>query len=426
MLDIPLDVQGAPIDPDSLRGFDPASEPDGRAALNDDDARTILAAIAQAERPLILAGHGVRAGNAVTAFRSLVEILDIPVATTQLGKDILAFDSAHFVGHPGVKGDRAGNFAIQNADLIVTFGSSLHAQTTGYEAELFAPHARILQIELDPAIIARQEVTISRSFVADVASAIETLTRLAPAKSNRADAWRERCATWKADFAVNKEPHRIDDGPINFYQFADVISDAVGDDVTVVTDAGSAFYVLGQAFRARDDQRYIVSGALGAMGYALPASLGAAAANPAKSVLCITGDGSLQTNIHELQTLRFYNLDVKVFVINNSGYASIRNTQKGFFGSHFVGVNEESGVSMPPLDLIAKAYKLPYFVCDNRNTLADIVRQALDTPGPVICDIIAQPDQVIIPTVTSEKLPNGSLRSKPIDQMYPYVEVLSS
>lgn len=417
LLDVPLDVQGAMIDPEQLIGYAPPEDVDppftSRAAAD------ILDAVARAEKPLILAGHGVRASGAAAAFRLLVERLGVPVAVTQLGKDLLAYDHPLFVGHPGVKGDRAGNFAVQNADLILTLGSSLHAQTVGYEAELFAPGARIIHIDPDPAVLIKPGPAVSWRERADLGQAIPLLADLAAARPPRRDGgWSEACRTWKLRRPVSAEPHIVD-GPINYYELVDKLSVAAPADAVVVADAGSSFYVMGQAFRLKDGQRFISSGSLGAMGFALPAAIGACVAEPGRMAICVTGDGSLQTNIQELQMMRHYGFNLKLFVVNNDGYVSIRNTQNAFFDGHLVGASQDSGVSFPPLDKIADAYGLPYVGCADRDGLDAAIRATLATPGPAICGIEAQADQKIIPTVTSERLPDGRIRSKPLDQMAP-------
>lgn len=415
LLDIPLDVQGAPVDPAGLSGF---------IAINDsappsaDMIANVLTRINRATQPVLLVGHGVRCAGSIPMLRELVGVLGIPVVTTQLAKDALPYEHPLFVGHCGPKGDRAGNFAVQSADFILSLGCSLQAQTVGYEPELFAPNAYKIQVDIDRPILSRGDVPVDLQVEADVTAFIEALL---PGKvgSDRWALWRDRCRRWKERYAVAKEPHNVQTPEINFYEFADVLSDCLTGTETIVTDAGSAFYVMGQAFKCRGDQRYLVSGAMGAMGYALPAAIGAAAASPAETVICVTGDGSLQTNIHELQTLSHYGLNVKLFIINNDGYASIRNTQKGFFAGKYVGASRDSGVSIPPLDKIAEAFGLRYIGIDTRESMRGLISRALETPGPLVIGIRAQVNQVIIPTVSSVQLPNGSMRSNPLHRMSP-------
>lgn len=429
LIDVPLDVQGATVDPDTMEAFNPPAADRPSCA---DAAGDVVDRLGRAERPVLLVGHGVRAAGAVPLLREAVERLQWPVVSTQLAKDALSYDDPLFVGHCGPKGDRAGNFALQSADLVVSVGSSLHAQSIGYEADLFAPGAFKVQVDRERPILDRGDVAVDVQIEADVADFLRALiaaapdslrppASLRPLESPRTNAasWIDRCRDWKTRYAVSAEPHDVGTPEINFYELATALSEALIGNETVVTDAGSAFYVLGQAFRCKADQRYIVSGALGAMGYALPAAIGAAAGAPDKTVVCVTGDGSLQTNIHELQTLRHNNLRVKLFIVNNDGYASIRNTQKGFFAGQFVGASRDSGVSTPPLPAIAAAYGLDYVAIDDRESMPALIAEALASDGPTVIGIRAQSNQVIIPTVTSRQLPGGGLRSNALHVMHP-------
>ena len=421
LLDIPLDVQGALIDPDELRGFNAMQEGfvDEAPALSEELVDEIVERLRNAKRPLILAGHGVRAAGAVELFRRVVRELNVPVITTALGQDVLPYDDALFVGHPGVRGDRAGNFAVQCADVLLTIGTSLHATTTGYELDRFAPDAFKIQVELDAPVLQKENVGVQLKVRADVATFLEKLAaRIEPVASST---WHERLLEWKTRFAVMNEPHKTDGDEVNYFSFVDKLSEVLEGQETVVTDAGSAYYVVGQAFRAKPNQRVIVSGALGSMGYAVPAALGVCTADRARNVICITGDGSLQTNIQELQTIRHNNFNLKLFIVSNDGYVSIRNTQDNYFSGHYVGSSQDSGVSVPPLDKIADAYGLPYIACRAAN-LEEAIRQTLATPGPVVCEVFNRSDQELIPLVQSVRLENGSMQSKPLHEMSPLLD----
>lgn len=425
LLDVPLDVQGALIEPDELEGFDPQKEGLLEATPQPDEmeVRAVWERLKSAKRPLILAGHGLRAGGAVELFRRLVPQLGIPVITTALGQDVLPYDDALFIGHPGVRGDRAGNFAVQTADVILTLGTSLHATTTGYELDRFAPDAWKIQVEMDEAVLSKENVGVAqkiRAQVGDFLRSLECVTQDARPNPIQ-DEWRERAREWKNRFAVVNEPHKTDGEEVNYFSFVHQLSAVLEGSETVVTDAGSAYYVVGQAFRVKADQRVIVSGALGSMGYAVPAAIGVCAGDKSRTVVCITGDGSLQTNIQELQTIRHNNLNLKLFVVSNDGYVSIRNTQDNYFSGHYVGSSQGSGVSVPPLDKIADAYGLPYIAARTSN-LEEAIRRTLATPGPVVCEVFNRSDQELIPLVQSVRLANGSMQSKPLHEMTPLLD----
>jgi acetolactate synthase-1/2/3 large subunit len=380
----------------------------------------VAAALQKARRPLILSGAGVRAAGAVAAFRRVVEHLNVPVVTSQLGKDALYYDHPLFVGHPGPRGDRAGNFAVQTADVIVSIGCSLHSQTTGWENDLFATEALKIQVDLDEALLEREKVNVGLKVRAGVAEFLAALDPLVGGAVGSA-AWRERCLGWKTRFAVRLEPHDRSAEGVNYYDFVEALSRALKGDEFVVTDAGTAFYAMGQGFRLKAGQRFISSGSLGAMGFALPAANGAAVAPATGTTVCVTGDGSLMTNIHDLAVTRRHNLDVKLFVLNNDGYMCIRNTQREYFGGLLVGTDPASGVFIPDLEALVKPYGLPFLRCRRPEDLESTLARAMATDGPVVVEVNALRDHRAIPAVTSVRLPDGRMQSRPLHDMFPYL-----
>lgn len=415
LLDLPLDVQGALIDPDELIGYAPEiPELEPHVEMID----TVIALIQAAKRPLILAGYGVRCAGAVALLQLLAEKFDVPVVTTQFGKDVLFYEHPLFIGHPGPKGDRPGNFAIQTADLILSIGCSLHSQTTGWENDLFAPNAVKVQVELDQAIFAREKVQVAHKVHAGSKEFINALLARTSQAGNWA-AWRSCCQSWKQRYPVKADLHDRHVGAINFYHFAEALSLELDHNACVVADAGSAFYVMGQAFRLKSGQRFISSGSMGAMGFALPTANGVAVANVTGSTVCVTGDGSLMTNVHELATMSQNRLNVKLFVVNNDGYVSMRNTQRDFCNGHYVGADRESGVFIPSMKLLAASYELPFVRCTETDDLNTVIAEVLAMDGPVMCEIVAMRDQKIIPTVISIKLPDGRMQSSQIHNMSP-------
>lgn len=425
LLDIPLNVQAAQIDPEKLQGYDPAEDPLWNPPPAADPAivRDVYDRLMRAERPVILAGHGVRVAQAAELFRDVIDRLGVPIATTQLANDLLPYDHPLFVGHPGVKGDRPSGFALQNADVILTLGCSLHAQTTGYDTHLFAPQAYKIQVDLDDAVLRRESCGVQQKVRSDVTSFLEALRSVAGESTDSPHhvSWRAQCAEWKTRYAIMKEPHDFSAGPVNYYEFSDVLSRLLRGDEVVIADAGSAFYIFGQAFRCKGTQRFIASGGLATMGYTVPACIGTAAAEPGKTIIGLTGDGSFHMNVPELQTIRHENLNVKLFVLNNRGYSCIRNTQDTYFGGHHVGTEDESGVSFPPFERIAHAYGIPYVRCGERGELEESIRAALAAPGPVFVEVLCQFNQRFVPVLTSEKRADGTMEAKPIHDLAPFL-----
>lgn len=419
LIDIPIDIQGTLVEPDELISY-PLETPS--STLTEQEVSQAIQRLLDAKRPLLLAGHGIRVSNTAALFEQIISQFNIPVITTQLGKDLLDYHHPLFVGHPGMKGDRAGNFAVQSADVILILGSSLHVLTTGYELDKFAPQAYKIQIEPDINILRREQVGVNKKIHSDIQSFLQKMSMLTKAISFPTNEWHHRCKQWKYELAVQNEPHKKSVDNVNYYDFVDVLSNTCRGDETIITDAGSAFYVIGQAFRVKKGQRVITSGALGAMGFALPAATGASAAAPERMIICITGDGSLQTNVHELATIQYHQLNIKLFIMNNYGYASIQNTQNNFFNGHYAGVNQQSGVSFPNLQKLADAYHLTYISVSSPIIMPTVINEILNSKGPIICEIFTSQHQEIIPSVSSQKLANGEMLSKPLDDMFPFMD----
>jgi acetolactate synthase-1/2/3 large subunit len=423
LLDVPLDVQAALVVPDELPGYRPeATSP----PVQVEELNKVFQAVERARRPIILAGHGIRSAGLVAPFRSLIERWQVPVATSLMAKDLLPDEHPLFVGHPGPRANRGANFAVQSADIVISMGCSLHIQTVGYEGELFAPNALKVQIDVDPALLQREHIGAHWKFVWDLRDYLPMLLAKVqkPWGDQGSREWRSVCREWKQNYSSRNERHDLGNATdvVNLYEFVDVLSEELSGSETILTDAGQPHPILGQAFRPKGGQRYINAGSFAEMGFALPASFGVAVAAPAKTVVAVLGDGSLQTNIQELQTLVHHRFNVKLFVISNGGYASIRNTQRAFFDGFFVGSTPSSGVVLPNTERICRAYGLVYEPCTSRSVLRDCIRRTLSQEGPVLCEVMGQTDQRILPAVPSQLLPDGNMRSKALHEMLPAIE----
>ncbi|HXH99806.1 MAG TPA: thiamine pyrophosphate-binding protein [Sphingobacteriaceae bacterium] len=412
LLDVPLDIQSAIVDEEQLKHF--IIEEDEKKIF---DFEVIKTDLQRYQKPLIIAGHGVRVANQVEEFRELIRQLKIPVVTTQLANDLLPYDDDLYIGRVGLRGDRAGNFAVQSADIIITIGTSLHITTTGYEVEEFAPKAKKIVIDIDEAVLKKNEGVSQIQIKADVKSIINYMS--ANIKPLNVQDWIIRLQKWKASFPIIKEPHIREKNEINTYHLMDILSKTLKGDEILVTDAGSLYYITGQAFLAKKDQRVIVSGALGAMGYALPGAIGAAFAAPEKNIICITGDGSMQVNVQELQTISHYQLNCKIIVINNNGYASIRNSQASFLDGHLAGSSQNTGVTFPNWEKLAGAYAIPFIREIKYDHLSETFTQILDLKGPVLIEIVIPENVTMIPAVTSVRLADGSFKSNRLHEMVP-------
>lgn len=417
--EVPVDVQGASIDPAALRPWD--EERPVVPVAGEAEAAGVLEILLAAKRPLIFAGHGVRCAREVNGFLQLVERLGIPVITTQMAGDLIPYDHPLYVGHLGVKGDRAGNFSIQTADAVLILGSSVRAQTTGYELADFAPTARKIHVDPESPVLESTRVGIQTGIKSCVGAFIRTCNEVVRDRALHFEGaeWLARTRHWKNTYRVASEAHRREDGGLNYYDVIEELSEACQGEETIIADAGCAFFITGQAFRSRRGQRLIFSGALAQMGYTLPAVTGACFGAPGRTIVGVTGDGSLQTNIHELGVIAHHRLNAKILIINNHGYSCISNTQRNYFGGHYSGTTAESGLGFPSLPGICAAYGLPHLATAKRNELKGLLRQFLAHDGPVLCEVFAGVEQEFVPCVTSVRLDNGKMQSKPLHEMYP-------
>lgn len=420
-LEVPMDVQAARIDPDTLQGYDQL-QPAPQAT--EEDIAYVMQCLRSAQRPVIIAGRGVRLAGARMDLADFATRLSIPIVTPYLGIDNIRHDLDIYIGKTGVKGDRPANFAMQNADLVIAIGSSLHVSVIGYEYNQFARVAKKIVVDIDTTSHAKKTFPIDRLIIADAKDFLQALdaqTQSLPTHDYQP--WLDRCTGWKHKYIVCLPEYADTPDAINIYSFVDRLSALSERGDVFVADAGSAFYAVSQGIQlTKDDQRYIPSGAMATMGYTLPAAIGVSAATGNARVLAVTGDGSLQQNLQELQTLMHYRLPVKLFVLNNDGYLSIKASQKNYFEERYIGSGPRSGVSMPDTLKIAAAYGLPAARVSKLEELNAAILLALTTPGPYILDVITPPEQAIIPTVSSRVNADGSMSSRPLEDMAPFLD----
>lgn len=421
-IDVPLDVQGAPVTIESLAGFDePASTV---AALDPAVLAQVRALLEAAERPLILAGHGVRLSGAAAAFRELIESTGVPVVSTWNAMDLLPYDHPLYVGRPGVVALRAPNFAVQNADLLITIGCRLDNIITAYSPRDFARNARKVVVDVDLHEIAKLDMSIDVAITSDAGRFIQALAGSLQGTSFDRPQWLARCQDWKARYGVNDGKPFPATGPISHFQFADALSEAVPENTLVSTgSSGLAVEVFYTVFRNREGQRVFLTSGLGAMGYGLPAAIGACFANGCKPMVAVESDGSLQLNIQELATLRGFNLPICLVVMNNGGYASIRNTQRNYFDGRYVGTGPEAGLWMPDLQELAQAYHLPFKRISDVSELERGLAQALQEPRPMIVEVLLMNDEALSPKVAAIPQADGSMTSMPLEDMTPLLSL---
>ena len=410
-IDVPLDVQGAFINPSELKRYIPDDK------TLSPDLNNLREMLERATRPVILAGNGVRLAGASKEIKTFAEKHKIPVVTTFLSADLLPSEHELNIGRVGIKGNRAANFAVQNSDFLLSIGCRLSVPSTGYKYEYFAREANIAVVDIDPEEHKKDTIKIDLFVEMDAKDFMlkfETEYR-SPKR------WIDTCSKWKSIWPVFLPEHEDDEGGISLYRFMDKLSNALPPISAVVGDAGSAYYVPCQTLQIKEGQRLITPGAQAEMGFTLPACVGLSFAMKHPHVVGITGDGSFQTNIQELQTIVQYNLPVKIFVWNNDGYLSIRTTQRKYFEDRFVGTDKNSGVSFPDTQKIADAYGIKYFSISNNVELDERIQEIIDFDGPVICEVMCKKWDKVLPTIAAKKLDNGKLVSQPLENMFPFL-----
>lgn len=420
-IDIPLDVQNARIDPEALSGHpvcDAApSEPDAK------DLREVLEMLSQAQRPLILAGHGVRLAGAAEAFRELTEALGIPVVATWNASDLIPSDHPLSVGKPGVVALRAPNFAVQNADLILVIGARLDNVVTAHDPANFGRSARKIVVDVDTRELAKFSGMRGyvKTIAADAAAFIYALLPMARAQTQPGrSAWLARCYEWKRRYPAGHGAPEAATGPISHERITRALSRALPEGCLIVTgSSGLAIEFFYMGFENKEGQRVFLTSGLGAMGYALPAVIGAHMASPDRPIVCIESDGSLMMNVQELQTLASLRAPVRLFILNNGGYASIRNTQRNYFSGRYVGSGPASGLETPDLEGVARAFGWDFMRVNDVKDLEAGLDAALAHPGPLMIDVQLVADEALAPKCAAIALPDGSMRSMPLEDMSP-------
>jgi acetolactate synthase-1/2/3 large subunit len=418
-IECPIDIQGATFDPDTYEGFRPPQEKKDAVSL-EKQVEFVKMAIQNSKRPFFLLGAGVRASGAVEAVNDLVRAVNIPVLTSRLGMDLIEHENPLFVGRPGTYGDRPANFTVQNSDLMIVIGCRLSVGLTGYDYQNFAAHAKKVIVDIDDKELTKPSVVPDIAITADARVFVDMLRQKLGSFRFQNQKWVDRTQEWKYKYPVDLPEYKNEHEGINSYHFMTVFSESMSEGDIFLVDTGSCFHVHAQAFRVKRGQRHIITGGLSTMGY-MPASIGVAAGAKGRDVYCITGDGSLQMNIQELQTIVHNKLPIKLMVLSNNGYLLIRHTQSNFMDGRLIGESPATGVSFPDLKKIAKAYGIDYIKISKLGELGNKLKEVRNCPGPLICEVMTPSNQLLIPRVASRKLDDGTMVSMPYDDMFPFL-----
>jgi len=423
-IDIPLDVQAAQIDPELMVAFSATSEIEKTQTSQSSvqDVHRLVHLLNSSERPVIVAGNGIRGAGAEAVFLEVADALGVPILTTWLGFDLIPDSHPLNFGRPGSLAPRGANFTLQNCDLLLVVGSRLDMAMTGYAHERLARAAVKIMVDIDPAEIRKMKTPIHLPIVADAKDFLTQLRDQLPGvKCHSWQPWIERCAEWKRRYPLVLEQHRKMPDHISMYHFSEALSDALEPgDVIVPGSSGFAIEIFLLCLKIKRNQRCFHNRGTGSMGFALPAAIGAAVASGRRTI-CVDGDGGFQMNIQELATVERLRLPIKCFVANNDGYASIRTSQNGYF-HRLVGADRTSGVTLPDLGKVTQAYGLPFVKIEDKADMQTQIREVLNWDGPVICEVTVAPNEERIPRAASYIKPDGSMGSKPLEDLYPFLD----
>lgn len=417
-LDIPLNVQAALINPSQLKKF----------AVSAAGNKDISAALAQAahllqnaKRPLLVAGNGIHCAKAQKALRAFLDKTHIPVTTTFNGFDLVASEDPLFAGRIGTVGQRAGNFVLQNADVILFAGTRNNIRQVSYNWENFAKNAKKIVVDIDPAELQKPTVRPDVALCADVGQVLSSLTEQLTGPL-AVEPWREYCRQMKAKYPPLREFSIQGQDKVHPYLFMQRLSRILPENARVVASNGTACVAFFQAFESKEGQRLLLNSGDASMGYGLPAAIGVCAAEKNAPVVCLEGDGSLMMNLQELQTLKTNQLPVKLFVIKNGEYISIIQTQRNFFEGRLTACNKDSGVEVPDFAKVAQAFGLPAVRIVKNDELADKIQEVLNTPGPVVCELECTENYTFAPKLSARKLEDASMVSPSLEDMFPFLE----
>lgn len=426
-LDVPLDIQGAIINPEQLRGYDPISEEvlavDSLEKINE-NVKIIVERLKNAKRPVIYAGNGIRIAGAKELLLLLADKVKIPVVTCWNSIDLIESNNPQYVGRAGIMGDRPGNFAVQNSDFLITVGTRLNIYQVGYNPESWARDAFVTVVDIDPLELKKKTSHYDLKVCCDVKvflmKLLEAINKEDGITVN--DEWNTTCQNWKNKYPVVESRHHEEKKPVNVYALIDVLSRRLPEGMITVAANGSASVVGSAAYYIKKNQHFVMNCAMSSMGYDLPAAVGACVASGNKSIICLAGDGSIMMNLQELQTIVSYKLPIKIVIINNDGYHQIRLTQTNLFNKKFVGIGSQSGdLGFPNFGKISNAFDIPYRRCDCHSDLAAYIDWMMKQDSYCVLEVMCSTTQIFEPKSATRRLEDGTLYSPPLEDLSPFL-----
>lgn len=423
-IDIPVNYQGMYIETDELEVYNP-SDDDAKLppAVSEDIVKEVLEKIKNAKRPVFHAGYGIRLSGAYKEFREVANKLNIPIVTYWNAVDLVEDDYPLYTGRAGNMGDRPGNWAIQNADLILAVGTRISIRQVGYNWKTWAREAEVIMVDIDQAELKKPTLHVEMPIWADAKDFLTKMNKLTSEKVYNDESWLNTCEGWKKDYPVVQPRQWEENGSTaNVYAFIDYLSSRLPENSLTAVSNGACCVVGNQTYHIQKGSRMANNSAVASMGYGLPAAIGTCIGGGRKNTICLEGDGSIMMNLQELQTILTNKLPIKIFLINNSGYHSIRITQTNLFNKNFVGIGEESGdLSFPEFKKIAEAFGYKYLSASSNEGMKMAVDEALAIDGPVFTEIFTDTKQVWEPKSATKRLEDGTLVSPPLEDLAPFL-----
>lgn len=427
-LDIPLDVQASMIEETALRGWKTAEiseqEKNEKRKRLEQQVMETIEQLNQARRPVLLAGNGIRLSEGRDEFEKLVETLQIPVLTTWNGIDLIEEEHPLFFGRPGGMGQRYANFVQQNSDFFLSIGARMNLLQTGYNFDGFARAAYKVMVDIDENELHKINVRPQLAIEADAKEFMQLLLEHKDEIQKKDyTPWINYAKELKEKYPIVTEEAKTQKELVNTYALLDTITEQMTvDDIYVSGSSGTCIDVSMQTFRVKKGQRVFCTKGLASMGFGVPATIGACLAGDRRRTVCVNGDGGFQMNIQELETIHRLNLPIKIFVLNNQGYAQIHATQKNIFQGHYVACDAESHLTLSPISAVAGAYGLKTVQIHSNEELQERVKETLDYDGPVICEVMVPIDLSAFPKQVSYKRSDGQMESLPLEYMNPPLE----
>jgi acetolactate synthase-1/2/3 large subunit len=421
-IDIPTEFQHRmDIKPEKIERFKP-EKPSRKEAVNSKVMNSVIKMLKSAQRPILIVGHGIRIADATKSLQKVLKRLDFPIITTWNGIDLIPHDHPLYLGCAGVMGQRSTNYAVANADLIISVGSRMDTRQVGNDSQLYATKAKKIVVDIDKYELNKNLIKIDIPIQTDAKLFLESLYKRIPVKMPNIDQWRNQCQVWRKKYPIVLSEYQTNSDRVNSYVFIKSLCQELAENDVVVTDMGTSLTCTMQTFFVKKGQRLFTNTGLASMGFGLPATIGAWFGRTSKAlnrVIGIYGDGGLQMNIQELQTVVHYNIPAKIFVLNNESYLTLKHTQEMFFEGHLAGSSPETGYSAPSFSKIARAYGIKSFFIDDQKNINKAISEVLNFSGPVLCEVMMPKDQQLIPLSILNKA-KGYVGA-PIEIMYPFL-----